>query len=77
MLPVYTDKDTTKFIEDQKTQQYCDLRHALQVMGKIPSPVVPHTLEQVCVAFNVYLREEAMKFVSLSQRLSVYVYSIP
>ena len=45
MLPVHTDRDTTKLIEDQKTQQYSDLRHALQVMGKIPSPIAsyPHT----------------------------------
>ena len=41
---MYTDKDTTMYVEKQKEQQYIDLRHALQVMGKIPSP---HQLDQV------------------------------
>ncbi len=38
VLPVYTDKDTTRCVEQQKEQQYADLRHALQVMSKIATP---------------------------------------
>ena len=55
LLSVHTDKETTKFIEDQKTQKYEDLRHALQVMGKIASLLATHILEHVCVCYLLCL----------------------
>lgn len=47
VLPVYTDKETTGFIEGQKSQQYSDLRHTLEVMGKIATVSPAHKLEEV------------------------------
>ncbi len=34
--PPYSDDDTRQFVRTQKEQQFHDLRHALQVMGRIP-----------------------------------------
>ena len=35
---MYTDEDTCSFVREQKHQQYRDLKHALQVMGRIEHP---------------------------------------
>ncbi len=35
---MHTDEDTSSFVREQKRQQYRDLKHALQVMGRIESP---------------------------------------
>ena len=40
VTPVFTDKDTCSFIHEQKRTQFQDLKHVLQVMGR---------LEQGCV----------------------------
>ena len=38
MTPVYTDKETCSFVQEEKQQQYEDLKHALFVMGRIENP---------------------------------------
>lgn len=38
VAPVYTDEETCSFVREQKQQQYGDLRHALQIMGRIEYP---------------------------------------
>lgn len=35
VAPVHTDEDTSSFVREQKREQYRDLKHALQVMGRI------------------------------------------
>ncbi len=35
VAPVHTDEDTSLFVREQKQEQYRDLKHALQVMGRI------------------------------------------
>jgi hypothetical protein len=35
---VHTDEDTSLFVREQKQEQYRDLKHALQVMGRIDHP---------------------------------------
>ena len=38
VAPVHTDEDTSSFVREQKQEQYRDLKHALQVMGRIDHP---------------------------------------
>ena len=35
---MHTDEDTSSFMREQKQEQYRDLKHALQVMGRIDHP---------------------------------------
>lgn len=35
VIPVFTDKDTCSFIKEQKRIEFYDLKHALQVMGRL------------------------------------------
>lgn len=35
VIPVFTDKDTCSFIHEQKSTQFQDLKHVLQVMGRL------------------------------------------
>ena len=35
---MHTDEDTSSFVREQKQQQYSDLKHALQVMGRMENP---------------------------------------
>ena len=35
---MHTDEDTSSFVREQKQEQYRDLKHALQVMGRIDHP---------------------------------------
>ena len=37
VAPVHTDEDTSSFVRKQKQEQFRDLKHALQVMGRIES----------------------------------------
>ena len=43
VVPPYNDEKTCSFVRSQKEQQYQDLKHALQVMGRLghPSNLLP------------------------------------
>ena len=40
VAPVHTDEDTSSFVRQQKQEQFRDLKHALQVMGRVESPSI-------------------------------------